>query len=363
MSLTYIFIFIISLFLTIIFTLLIKKIAWRFKIIDDPSLSPQRKIHQQPVPLLGGIAIFTAFFLTLLIVKEIGWWPIKSHILNKNLWGFFFASCVLMIGGFLDDKYKLKPRQQIIFPLLASLIVIIFGIGIRYINNPFGHGYLHLDSVRLEIMRWQGMPLYFTWLTDIFTLVWLMVLMYSTKLLDGLDGLVSSISFVGFLIIFALCALTKFLQPDVGILSLIVAGSFLGFLFFNFHPAKIFLGESGSLFAGFTLGLLAIISGGKIATALMVVGIAVIDLLWIFIKRLLIDRKSPFSGGVDHLHFRLLNLGWSQKKIVLFYSLIAFGFGLISLFIPSTIIKIAILIVLFLSIFTVITLANIKSHD
>jgi len=363
---TYIFIFFISLFLAVIFTPLIKKMAWRLKIVDDPSSAPERKIHQQAISLLGGFAIFLAFFSTLLLVKIFGWWPIKIYnpVTDKNLWGVFVATCILMVGGFLDDKYKLKPYQQIIFPFLSCLVIVMSGIGIHYINNPIGVGYWHLDLTKLEILRWRGFPLYFTWPADIFTLIWLMVLMYSTKLLDGLDGLVSSLSVVGFLIIFALCTLTKFLQPDVGVLSLIAAGSFLGFLFFNFHPAKIFLGESGSLFAGFMLGLLAIISGGKIATALMVVAIAVIDLFWIFVKRLFVDKSSPFKGGADHLHFRLLNLGWSQKKIVLFYSLISFCFGAVSLFAPSTTIKIITLIAVFIIMFFVIILASLaKKYD
>jgi len=159
-----------------------------------------------------------------------------------------------MLGGFLDDKYHLSPIQQFVWPVLACLAIIISGIGITFMNNPFGSGYLYFDTVKIEILRLNGVPYYFTPWSDVLTFLWLLLLMYSTKLLDGLDGLVSGVTVIGALSITALCLFTQFYQPDIATMALILAGAFLGFLVFNFHPAKIFLGEGGSLLAGFFWG-------------------------------------------------------------------------------------------------------------
>lgn len=329
----YLFIFLISFILAVILTPLIRKLALKFKIVDWPEIKG-RKIHKKPIPLLGGLVIFIVFFVVLFVARGTSFWPIEK-VLDKHIIGILIAGAVLMIGGFLDDKYNLKPYQQVIWPIIAVLVIGISGIGIEYINNPFGSGYLHLDKYKIEVVRLDGVPYYFTPLADMLTFVWLMLLMYSTKLLDGLDGLVSGITFIGALSIAGLCFLTIFYQPDVGLMALILAGATLGFLIFNFHPAKIFLGEGGSLFAGFILGTLAIISGSKLATTFLILGLAVLDLLGVMIRRIFIERHSPFLGDKKHLHFRLLELGFSHKKAVIFYWIIALIFGLIALFLRT----------------------------
>lgn len=339
-------IFILSVFLSIITTLLIRRLALKLNIVDQPEIG-SRKIHLQPVPLLGGLAIFLTFIIILFLVYSSPYWPVKkfgffevvpaklSLVTIKQIVGLFAAGLILMIGGFLDDKYHLKPKQQIIWPILATIVVIISGIGIRYINNPIGSGYWHFDTLKFELFRFQGVPFYFTPWADLFAFIWLMVLMYATKLLDGLDGLVSGISVIGGLAIAGLCLVTKFYQPDVATLAIIFAGASLGFLFFNFHPAKIFLGEGGSLFAGFILGSLAIISGGKIATAFLILSIPILDVIWVIIKRIFIEHKSPFLAGREHLHFRLLDIGFSHRRAVIFLWLIALIFGGLILFLRT----------------------------
>jgi len=340
--------FIISVIFSFVLTFLVRRLALKWGVIDKPDLV--RKIHLRPVPLLGGLAIFSSFFIFLFIVKQVKGWP-TDLVLNKHLIGIFFAGLILMVGGWLDDKYDFKPRWQIIWPILACLTVIASGIGIEYINNPFsslsdqGGKYFYLNQPKIEIIRLGNVPYYFTPWSDLITFIWLMVLMYSTKLLDGLDGLVSGLCFIGCLGIAGLCFLTKFYQPDIGLISLILSGCFLGFLFFNWHPAKIFLGEGGSLFAGFILGVISIISGSKIATTFLISGLAVIDLVGVIIQRL-VNKGSPFVADKRHLHFRLLDAGLSHRSIVVFYWLVALVFGLTSLFLKTKG-KIISLIVLF----------------
>jgi len=195
--------------------------------------------------------------------------------------------------------------------------------------------------------------LYFSnFLSEAFTFTWLLLMMYTTKLLDGVDGLVSGLAVIGGLVIFLFTATTKYFQPDIALASLIFSGVCLGFLIWNWHPAKIFLGESGSLFLGYVLGVLAIISGGKIAIALLVLGLPLLDLFWTIIRRLA-AKKNPFSSSDRlHLHHRLLDIGLGQKKTVLIFYAFSLFFGLMALFLQSKgkflAISILVLIMIFL---------------
>jgi UDP-GlcNAc:undecaprenyl-phosphate GlcNAc-1-phosphate transferase len=171
-------------------------------------------------------------------------------------------------------------------------------------------------------------------LGDLLVFIWLLGMMYTTKILDGLDGLATGIVMIGGVMVFLLTQTKQFYQPDVGILALVFVGVCLGFLIFNFHPAKIFLGEGGSLFIGFILGILAIISGGKIATALLVMAIPVLDLIRVVYIRIR-HHQGIFKGDRQHLHFRLRDAGFSEWRTVLFLYGVAFTFGLTTLFLPS----------------------------
>ncbi len=343
--------FLLSLGLSLILTPLIKHLALKGKIVDDPKI--KRKIHLKPTPLLGGVAIFLCFFILLFFLRQTAWWKAGewSHkILDKHLIGLFLASLFLMIGGFRDDKNNLAPVKQIIWPILACLTIIISGIGIEFINHPFQEGYLYLNQTKIPILTLKGVPYYFTPWADLITFFWLFILMYSTKLLDGLDGLVSGLTVIGALVMAGLCFLTPFYQPDVGVMALILAGASLGFLFFNRHPAKIFLGEGGSLWAGFILGVLAIISGSKVATTFLILGLAIIDLISVFIQRVFINHQSPFKGDQKHFHFRLLKAGFSHSRAVLFYWIFALVFGLSTLFLQTRGKIIALILLIFLGV-------------
>lgn len=318
--------------LSVFFTFIIKKISLKFGILDDPNKDKSRKIQTKAVPLLGGLAIFISFNLVVLIfISNL----LGGYLLSKYLWGIFFGGLILMFGGYLDDKYNLKAKYQFIFPIVACLIIIACGIGITYISNPLG-GIFYLNNFEFNLFTINNLPYKITIFADIFTLIWLMGMMYTTKILDGLDGLVSGITIIGSFIIFFLSLSQQVAQPETAILAIILAGSCLGFLIFNFHPAKIFLGESGSLFTGFMLGVLSIISGGKIATALLILGIPILDLAWVIIRRLIKDKKSPFStADKKHLHFKLLDIGFSHRQAVLFLYLLTLVFGMSSLFLQG----------------------------
>ncbi len=293
--------------------MLVGNIAKSIAAVDLPDQT--RKIHSGGTPLLGGLAIFAVFFFVLFLNQE----KILVGNLNISHWlGFFVGACWLMIGGFLDDKYKLKPWQQLVWPILAVISLIVGGVEIEKITNPFG-GYINLG-----------------WVSALLIFIWLMGMMYTTKLLDGMDGLVTGTTAIGALIIFLFTMTTRYYQPDIGFAALIFAGACLGFLVFNWHPAKIFLGEGGSLLLGYILGVLAIISGGKIAIALLVMGIPILDLVWTIVRRLIAGKNPLRFADRQHLHFKLYDLGLSQRKTVMSYYFISTIFGLVALFLQSS---------------------------
>ena len=243
----------------------------------------------------------------------------------KYLWGLGLAGGLLVIGGLLDDRFDLKPWQQLVWPVLAAAVVVVSGIGVKYVTNPLG-GQIQLDSLSWIVAWWDGMPYRLTLLADLFSLAWLMGMTYTTKFLDGLDGLVAGVTAIGCLVIAAVCQMVNVLQPDTAVLAMAGAGAFAGFLVFNFSPARIFLGEGGATVAGFLLGVLAIISGGKIATALLIMGLPIFDAAAVIVRRY--RRGQPiWRGDRSHLHFRLVDMGFTPRQAVLFYWFSAAAFG------------------------------------
>ena len=317
---------------------LLRFLAFRWKILDQPN---ERKIHRRPTPLLGGLAIFVSFFAVLFLTKD----HLFPSALSISHWlGFFAGALILMIGGFLDDKYNLKPKWQILFPILAIVAVLLGGIEIPKISNPFG-GFIFLDGQILSAAL---------------IVFWLLGMMYTTKLLDGVDGLVSGLGMIGSLVIFLFTMTTQYLQPDIAWAAWLFVGATAGFLVFNWNPASIFLGEGGSLLIGYVLGVLAIISGGKIAIALLIMGIPILDVAWTIIRRTL-KGKNPFRfADKKHLHHRLLAAGLSQRQTVLVFYSLAFFFGLSGLFLQSRGKLIALILLFVLMLFLVAYLSHLK---
>ena len=329
---TYFFALVGTLAAVAVLTPLIRVLALKTGVLDVPN--EPRKIHNRPTPLLGGLAVYAGFMAVMWYLALATPYLLFASITIKHLAGITFAGLVLVIGGYLDDKKNLKPARQLVFTIAAALIVIASGIGVRQITNPLG-GVISLVEWERVLFWFQGVGYKISLPADILTFVWLMTMTYTTKLLDGLDGLVSGVSAIGALMIFFLATTTKYFQPEVGMLAIIVAGAFLGFLVWNWNPARIFLGTGGSTLAGFLLGTLAIISGGKIATALLVLGVPVLDTVWVIARRALWERKSPAQGDSKHLHFRLLEAGFSQRGAVVLLWTISAVFGATTLVLQS----------------------------
>ncbi len=310
--------------------------ALKHNIVDQPG--EQRKIHKEPIPLLGGIAPFSAF--AVLAVLYYFFRPAEWHVIadaqvaGKHIAGIILGGFFLVVGGVLDDVFRFPPKIQILWPVLAALTIIASGIGVEAISNPFGGDVIHLDTYKILVLWWNDAPRYFTVFADTLTFLWLIGAIYTTKLLDGLDGLVSGIAVIGMSII-AIISVFLFINYPTAILAAIAVGAFAGFLFLNFYPAKIFLGEGGSTLAGYLLGVFAIISGAKFATLLLILGIPILDSVWVVLRRIFIEKRSPFRGDRKHLHFRLLDSGFSHRAAVLILYFFSASFGTFALFLQS----------------------------
>lgn len=299
--------------LSILFTPMVRLVALKLKITDK--VTPT-KIHKKETPLLGGVAVFLSFAITSLALWQLGYLT-DQKILDNHIIFILIGAGILILGGILDDIYNLRPQLQILFPVIAIILVLYSGIKITFVTNPLG-GVLEFPVI-------FGLAMSFFWLLG---------MIYTTKLLDGLDGLVSGVTTIGAIIIFLVSLTWDVPYSGTSFLALILAGASLGFLIFNFHPAKIFLGEGGSVLCGFLLGVLSIISGSKIATALLIMGVPILDVAWVILRRLFSGSKVT-SGDNKHLHFRLLNIGLSHRQAVLFLYIVTGFFGLTSIFLHS----------------------------
>lgn len=314
-----------SLLLSIIFSFLVRRLALRFNIVQAPD--NERRFHKNAVPLLGGVAIFLAFWLVagwLLYVH-----PIRGiEILTPRLTGVFLASLVVLALGIFDDIRPIPAWARLGGIMLAALLAAVGGLGLEKITNPLG-GVFQLGQ--WKILMWGD---YVLTIGSVVVFLWLSGMMFTSKILDGLDGLATGIIAIGALVIYLLSSTTPYFQPNVALLSLVFLGSLLGFLGFNFYPAKLFLGEGGSIFIGLILGTLAVVGGGKLATALLVMAIPILDLARVVYERIK-NKQSIFRGDRRHLHFRLVDGGLGVRSAVGIYYALALIFGLSTLFLQS----------------------------
>lgn len=305
-----------GLLLTLLLTPVIRRIAIQAKIVDQPG---GRRINTQPVPRMGGVAIVVGFWLVLVVTGLI--WPDFLHFtdarflgIDRNLFGVLLGALILLAGGIIDDIRGLSPAAKLLVQILAAACVPLFGIHIQWLAHPLGGPDIQL-------------PL---WFDNLLIVGWIVGVINVINWLDGLDGLATGISTIASLILFFLSMAAFVNQPATAFLAIVLFGCGLGFLRYNFNPAKIFLGDSGSMFLGYMLAIFAVISGGKVATAGLVLGIPILDAAWVILRRLLAGQ-SPWKADRKHLHHRLLDIGLSQRQTVLVYWSLSAVFGSIAL--------------------------------
>ncbi len=302
--------------LSLLGNLLIIQWAKRFRLLAYPRA---RDHHRRPTVRLGGLAIFFSLLVSTYLAFHFDFpdyrFTTESFFgFDRLLLGLLVASLLLVGAMVVDDLKGLSVGQKLLAQLLAVLTALSAGYRIEFFNNPFGNIIYLTDSL--------------AWLL---TLVWFLILMNVVNLLDGLDGLAGGVSSIGFLVISFLALFDYIAQPATHLLSLIALGATLGFLVLNWRPAKIFMGDAGSHLLGFWLAALAIISGGKVATVALVLGLPILDAALVFFRRLK-ERKNPLTTpDTKHLHHRLIAAGLSDRAAVLTFYLIAGLFGLIAL--------------------------------
>lgn len=313
---TYIWVFIISCLLSLGLTYLVRIFAVKNNLAM--AVPRERDIHKKPIPRLGGVAIFISFWLTVagILIINPSWLNFvqdKFFNIDKNLWGLILASLLWFAVGLLDDIKGLKPWIKLLAQLLCGIIIVFFGIKIWWVSNPVG-------GLNIVLNNW----------TYLLVPLWIILLMNVTNWLDGIDGLSSSISFITLIVLFLLAIDPVVNQTATALLCIILAGSVLGFLPLNWNPAKIFLGDTGSGFLGLMIATFAIISGAKLATAFLVLGIPILDAIIVIVSRYK-GGKSIFAADTSHLHHKFLQAGFSVKQTVITLSVISMIFGIIAL--------------------------------
>jgi UDP-GlcNAc:undecaprenyl-phosphate GlcNAc-1-phosphate transferase len=315
----------------LVLSALLTPLAGRLGILLDVADRPGgRRAHGRVVSRLGGVALFIAF------VAAIGVAAWRGVLTAGYSAGDFTRLTGLLIGGvgaflfgLIDDRFELSPAAQFAFQFLLSLVAVATLLWLERFTVPL------LGYVELESYPWGA------WVYVPLTILWVMGMMNTVNWLDGLDGLAAG---VGAILCLVLAVhMVRVGQPSVALLALALLGALLGFLPHNVSPARVFLGSGGAFFLGYMLSGLGLIAGGRVATVLLVMGLPIVDVAWQIFDRLR-HRRSPTQADRGHLHFRLLDMGLSQRAIVLLYWGFCALFGLLALTVSSPLYKLVALV-------------------
>ena len=331
------------------------------------SVPRERDIHKKPIPRIGGVAIFLSFLVISFIVLRFilpnyqfsgdgDWFGVDRHLV-----AIWLGGTIIAISMLVDDLFTLRAWQKLIFQILATLVIIAAGIGIDRLTIPFG-GSLNLNSLYIPILTLHGITYHFSLWSDILTFIWIIGMMNIINFVDGVDGLAGGVSVIAAITIFLLSISVAVAQPQTAMIAIILAGATLGFLFWNFPPAKIFMGDAGSMFLGFLLGTLTLISGGKLATVFLVLGFPIIDGLLVVGGRLRRGENPFTTPDKTHLHHRFLKAGYSPRQAILSIYTISFLFAWVALR-STTLNKIIAAIILIILVFALTRWLNVKIRN
>ena len=287
--------------LSFLLTPLVRRIAIRLDAVDHPE---HRRVNEVPVPRGGGVAVAIAFVVVsigLLVYNDAAdFVAVPTNVELPELLGLLLGGLLAAAFGVLDDALDLRARWQFAGQLGLALFAIWAGYVVEFITNPVGAG-LWRFPVPVAIG---------------FSVVWIAGMINSINFIDGLDGLSSGIGLIAAVTLGVISLTPDVSQPFVAVLCFALAGALLGFLRWNFYPATIFAGTSGVMFLGYTLALLSILGTAKVAVAMLVLAVPIIDAFWNIVRRLA-QGRSPFSPDRGHIHHRLLDVGLSHRQTVL----------------------------------------------
>ena len=299
--------------------------AKKFRLVTDKKIRIHpAHTHTGLIPRGGGIPVYLAIYSSVLIFLPI----------SKIVVGILLTSMILVAVGVLDDYLDLSPYLRFSLNLIISATIVGFGLGIPYISNPFG-GVIRLDQWKLSFDFFGKHSILV--LADIMAIIWLTWTMNMVNWSKGVDGQLPG--FVAITAFFLGLLSQRFSAHDISAqtvtsFSFIIAGSFLGFLPFNFYPQRIMPGYGGGALAGFLLGILSILSFGKVGTAILILAIPSIDAVYTIIRRLK-KKQSPFRADWGHFHHKLLEIGWGKRRIAVFYWIVSIILGIAALFLKG----------------------------
>lgn len=305
--------FLVALSVTAITTPLCIPLIKKWGFVDDPKKHQHPALlHKKIIPRAGGIPLFLGVTIGGLLFLP----------LNKITIALFIASFIALIVGTLDDKYDISRYLRFETNILCALIVVLSGIGIPFINNPFGHGFIHFDTIRwtFEFFGRHTIIIF----SDLIAMLWIVWVMNMLNWSKGVDGQMPGIVAISAVVIGLLGLRFPLSDPFTLMsvrLSFLIAGAAAGFLIYNFSPAKIFPGY-GATAIYLLLAVASIMSTSKLATAFLVMGVPMIDGIVTVLRRIL-SGKSPFWHDNKHLHHLLLRFGMTAREIALFYWIVS----------------------------------------
>jgi UDP-GlcNAc:undecaprenyl-phosphate GlcNAc-1-phosphate transferase len=301
----YIYGFFMAMLLAFLVTPFVMKLAWKIGAIDVPG--DARRVHKKPMPRLGGLAIYIAFIMAGLITL-----PLKS----PSVKGILLGSTIIVIIGILDDIYDLPAKVKLVGQIAAAGILVLFGTKVNLLTNPLG-GMFVLGKLAIPA-----------------TLFWVVGITNTLNFIDGLDGLAAGVAAIA---AFTMMLVNLSLEQASGTLVMaLLAGAAIGFLPYNFNPAKIFMGDTGAMFLGFVLAAQAIEGAVKSATAMALIipilalGLPIFDTAYAILRRF-VNGKPLMQADKGHVHHRLLDIGLSQKQAVVYMYLISISLGICSI--------------------------------
>lgn len=292
---------------SILLTPLVKRLAFKIGAVDAPNY---RKVHARIMPRLGGLAIFLSFLIAVAIFQPI-------LIINENGSNFLLAiiigACIIVATGVVDDMREISAKAKLVGQLIAALIVIfVGGIQIEMITLPFV-GELNFGLLSIPL-----------------TIIWIVGITNAINLIDGLDGLAAGVSTIALITL----AVMAIIMNNMFVLAIaaILAAATIGFLFYNFHPAKIFMGDTGALFLGFMISVLALLGFKNVTVVsfiipVIILGVPISDTFFAIVRRVRMKKKWS-DPDKSHLHHRLLDMGFTHRQTVLIIYGIAIMFGL-----------------------------------
>ncbi|QLK85522.1 glycosyltransferase family 4 protein [Staphylococcus sp. 17KM0847] len=293
---------VVSMIISLIVTPIAIAISKKLDIVDKPNI---RKVHTKPISMMGGAVVLISFF--------IGVW--LGNPIEREIKPLLLGAIVIYLVGLIDDLYDLKPTLKLLGQIVAASIVVMYGVTIDFISLP------------------MGLTIHFGWLSIPITILWFVAIINAINLIDGLDGLAAGVSTIALITV----AFIAILQGNIFIIMIcsVLIGALLGFLVFNFHPAKIFLGDNGALLLGFIIGFVSLLGFKNITLIslffpVVILAVPFIDTLFAMIRRF---KKGQHIMQADksHLHHKLLALGYTHRQTVVLIYAIAIMFSVVSI--------------------------------